>query len=390
VKNDSFDPKTGRAYDVRFDITHPCGCVEFYAGGHVPCSDESHWAAGPPLVVDASPAPAEKLAYVGRIVQVAPVPNADRLDRAQVDCLAGGLWWGVVGRGQFALGDSCVVYLQDAILPQTPEFEFMKKYKYRVRMQKLRGVPSEVLIMPDDSKLIVGGQPFALPAGADLTEALGVRKFEKPVAGAKLGARRKSYFPPFLPKTDEPNFQRARRLLDVLRGERVYITVKCDGSSATFYRKDGVFGVCSRNLELFPEAGNAFWDTARRYKLDELLDEGFALQAELVGPGVQGNPMGLTQLELRVFNVYKIGYGYLDFKFAQAMAADLYVPFVHVLAADTTITDLDDDLLRKLAEGWYQNGSPHEGIVIRPMREMTHEGERVSVKVINLLYKESE
>ncbi len=383
------DPKTGRAYDIRFDITHGCGCVEFYAGGVIPCADETHAEKGPPIEVNASPAPAEKLAYVGRIVQVGPVPNADRLDRAQVDCLSGGLWWGVVGRGQFALGDSCVVYLQDAILPQTPEFEFLKKYRYRVRMQKLRGVPSEVLIMPLPDEAMGN---LRVP-GTDATEVLGVKKFEKPVAGAKLGARRKTYFPPFIPKTDEPNFQRARHLLEVLRTVPCYMTTKCDGSSATFYKKDGVFGVCSRNLELFPEDGNAFWDTARRYKLDELLDEGFALQAELVGPGVQGNPMGLTQLELRVFNVFKIGYGYLDFKFAQAMAADLYVPFVPVLGgvdASFSLEGLDDDLIRKLAEGYYPNGSPREGIVIRPLTEMTHEGERVSVKVINLLYKESE
>ena len=47
---------------------------------------------------------------------------------------------------------------------------------------------------------------------------------------------------------------------------------------------------------------------------------------------------------------------------------------------------LPDDL-RALAEGLYANGTPREGIVIRPFVEQAHYGERVSVKVINLAYQ---
>ena len=35
-----------------------------------------------------------------------------------------------------------------------------------------------------------------------------------------------------------------------MRDKHYYVTEKLDGSSATYYYRDGVFGVCSRNLEL--------------------------------------------------------------------------------------------------------------------------------------------
>ena len=68
-----------------------------------------------------------------------------------------------------------------------------------------------------------------------------------------------------------------------------YVTEKHDDSSATFYLNDGVFGVCSRNLDLEETEGNTFWKVARELKLEEKLRENgqnLAIQGELIGEGI--------------------------------------------------------------------------------------------------------
>jgi hypothetical protein len=60
-------------------------------------------------------------------------------------------------------------------------------------------------------------------------------------------------------------------VLDKYKGEKCYVTEKLDGSSATFYVKDGEFGVCSRNLELIEDADNSFWKVARQMNIENKL-----------------------------------------------------------------------------------------------------------------------
>jgi hypothetical protein len=67
----------------------------------------------------------------------------------------------------------------------------------------------------------------------------------------------------------------------------------------------------------------------------------------------------------------------------------LDIPTVPILDWNQTFNFKDDEELRKYAEGVYPNGKQQEGIVIRPMEEMRdRRGNRVSFKVINLLYKD--
>ena len=136
------------------------------------------------------------LAIIGKIIATAPIDGADRIQQATVVCGTSGKWQGVVGK-DISIGDIVMVFLQDAILPPDPRWAFMEKHHWRVRMARFKGVPSECLIVPDGSNM---------PPGTDMTEALGVTKYEKPIpagmAGDMVGA-----FPGFIPKTDETNFQ---------------------------------------------------------------------------------------------------------------------------------------------------------------------------------------
>jgi len=324
-----------------------------------------------------TPAPARGLAWIGQVTELAPIANADRIELATVICGAGGKWSGVVKKNDFAIGSKAVVYLQDAVVPQCNELAFLASSNWRVKMQRFRGAPSECVIVKCDD---------ANPVGNDVTAIMGVTKYEKPVPGA-LGGNPVGNFPSFIPKTDEPNFQTAYRLLDALRGQAWYATVKYDGSSTTVYRRGDQFGVCSRNLELF-ESPCAFWNVANKYNLRETLPDGIALQFETVGPGIQKNPIGMQSIDGVAFNAYHIDdRRYLHRNEFGELCLKLQFPTAQIVDNGGNF-NLDKTALQKLAEGNYPNGKPREGIVIRPYEEQYVGHDRLSFKVINLDYKD--
>lgn len=323
-----------------------------------------------------------KLAYIGRVQEIYPIPDADRIESLEVVCGEGGKWRGIARKSEYKKDDLCRVFLQDSLLPQTEEFSFMEHHKYRVRMVRLKGTPSEVLIMPIQS---LTGE-----AGTDITEQEGVTKYEKQLPKFMVG-KALGYFPSFIPKTDEVNFQRVPEFVDLLKGKPFYSTVKIDGSSCTVFNYKGHFGVCSRNLERAETDDDPFWKVTRKYNLQEkLVDWQIALQFELAGPITRENPLGLKDLQMFLFNIYDIPnncYWSAANVFAFAKAFD--IPTVPVLEWHQIFTFNNDEELRKYAEGVYPNGKQREGVVIRPMEEMRdRRGNRVSFKVINLLYKD--
>lgn len=88
-----------------------------------------------------------------------------------------------------------------------------------------------------------------------------------------------------------------------------YVTEKLDGSSSTFYYRDGEFGICSRNLELKENDDNTFCKVAAELGLKEKLTNlgrNLALQGELIGEGIQGNRYKIKGHTVRFFNVFDI------------------------------------------------------------------------------------
>ena len=98
--------------------------------------------------------------------------------------------------------------------------------------------------------------------------------------------------------------------IEVGRNKNFYANgVLVHNSSMTVYHKDGEIGVCSRNIDLKETEGNSFWEAARKYSIpDKLLSLGrnIAVQGELIGEGIQGNPYKLTGREFFLFNVFDI------------------------------------------------------------------------------------
>lgn len=81
-------------------------------------------------------------------------------------------------------------------------------------------------------------------------------KYELPIP-AQLSGKVKGQRPSFIPKTDEERVQNLSHLVEKYQDEEFYVTEKLDGSSATFYKLNGEFGVCSRNLELLETKENS-------------------------------------------------------------------------------------------------------------------------------------
>ncbi len=318
----------------------------------------------------------EGLVYVGKIVAVEAIPNADQIVSATVVCGQGGKWRGVVRKEQLGLNDVCLVFLPDALIPECENMSFMKATGWRVKMRRFRGAPSEVVIINIP-------EPYRVnEVGDDLTEWFGVTKYHKPVP-AHLQGLAKGNFPGFIPKTDELNYQRHGDLVDQLVGMPYYITEKADGSSTTAYRYKGEFGLCSRNLELQRNPDNGYWKVAAKYGVEEKLPEGIALQWETIGPGIQGNPHGLSEIDGRVFSAYKIDeHRYLTMFEVRMLCLDMEFPFCPVVAQGQSFSK---DGVEVLGEGKYANGKEREGVVVRSQENV--DAAPISFKVINLGYE---
>jgi len=263
-----------------------------------------------------------QLASIRVIDDLTPIEDADRIECAHI-----GGWTVVVKKGEFYKGGLCIYFEIDSWVPHDVA-PFLSsgsieeggyKLKYfndipgnRLRTKRLKGVLSQGLALPlhtlnEEQADFCQEYDFNDPTGCDLTELLKVQLYEKPLP-AQLRGTAKGNFPAFIPKTDQPRIQNLSGALRKWEEEQDIweVTEKLDGSSMTVYKHEGVFGVCSRNLDLKQTGGNTFWDTAIKYKLESKVPEGYAFQGELVGPGIQGNQYALTSHKYYIFDIFNI------------------------------------------------------------------------------------
>ncbi len=252
-----------------------------------------------------------KLASVQIVSEIRPIEGADAIEVARINN-----WDVVVKKGEFKTGDFCIYFEIDSFLPIKEEFEFLRKSSYkkmgaqegfRLKTIRLRGQVSQGLLIPIHVKELFGDTVYE---GMDVTELLGVVKYEPPIP-AELAGKVRGNFPGFLRKTDEERVQNLSKEYPkwVEQGLDFYVTEKLDGSSATFYLNNDQFGVCSRNLDLEETEGNTFWKVARELQIEEKLREygrNLAIQGELIGEGIQGNPYNIKGHTVRFFNVFDI------------------------------------------------------------------------------------
>jgi len=303
-----------------------------------------------------------KLASIQKIVSISEIPEADKIVKAQVqgwECV-------IAKKDNFKVGDLVVYFQPDSILPQRPEFEFMRERKFRVRTIRLKKQISSGLIMPLSilpleteqfcgnmlvtwnnmkGKEAKNAKKIPIEEGLDLTNIIGVIKYdpegkleqsliEKEKRGPfmrflmgfkffryiylKLNSNIKGNWPVELcgPKTDENRIQTALKVLLDHYNEEWYISEKLDGSSATFfsyYRKvwgrvKKCFGTCSRNIWLKTENNSNYWTISKQFNIKEKLlnnKDLISCQGEIVGEGIQANKYKVKGLDLYIFNVIK-------------------------------------------------------------------------------------
>lgn len=360
------------------------------------------------------------LASIQVIKDIQPIPGADSIDVATVEG-----WKVVVKKDEFKVGDK-VVYIEiDSIVPDIPEFEFLRPRKFRVRTIKLRGQVSQGLIVPIT---ILPGKYQDKEVGFDVTDILKIEKYEPNELNrldmtdsmiTKLSVIHKNWvkrfvpkfvityiykrypkfarnlfvdkrkdtklsWPSFITKTDEDRVQILKDdFIEKYRDVEFSGTEKIDGSSATFYIKDDHFGVCSRNYELKDlPANSTYWDMARKYdieaKLRSIMKEHssikfIVLQGEVVGPSIQKNRYYLKEKELHLFNVVitridgtKRFYTQKD---VVEFGAKYDIPTVPIIFENIKILSKTIDEILELAEdkSVLNRKTEREGIVWRPV-----------------------
>lgn len=346
-----------------------------------------------------------KLASIRKILEVYPIDNADK-----ICCYKVGGWVVVDVIDKYKIND-LVCYLEiDSWVPhelapflskghEPREFNGVKGE--RLRTIKLRGQISQGMILPlnvlnaTSAVNISSGEYDAFISypeeGTDVTEILGIQKWEAPVS-AQLQGKVRGNFPSFIPKTDQERCQNLRKEISnaFLNGDEFEVSVKMDGSSMTVYHNSypedtGIdvqivkqLGVCSRNLDLdLTQEGNSFVDTAKNSGLlvaIEKLGLNIAVQSELCGEGIQGNPEKIVGHKLFVFDIFNIDtQSYLTPTERYVVMKNLYdngmndkiVKHTEVLHKNFKLpTDNIGELL-KLADGKNSVGNNREGLVYK-------------------------
>lgn len=332
-----------------------------------------------------------KLASVQRVLEIVPIPGADAIEAVRIQG-----WQCVVKKGAFAVGDRGVFLEIDAVPPDAPAYRFLwtekgaarvkgaRPVSFRIRTRTLRGCLSQGLFL----SLGEVGLPEDVADGADVTERLGVTKYDPPLPPGFGDLR--APFPGIVPRTDEERVQSAPGVLDELRGHPYVVTLKCDGTSATFLVDpvDGSFHACGRNWSIH-DGENVYWGMARKLDLEaKLRGRGgrYAVQGELCGPSIQKNRLGLPTTTLLVFSVYDLE----ERRFLADDALRMFVGEMGLVAVPVVEVGEafahDQASLLRLAEGLYPGTkNEREGIVVRARDgrySPTLEG-RLSFKVLS-------
>lgn len=323
-----------------------------------------------------------KMASVRKIDGISPIDGADSIETAIV-----GGWKVVVKKGEYTEGDLAVYCEIDSWIPtklapflsrgkEPREFEGIKGE--RLRTVKLRSQISQGLLLPVAVAETQSGNPLRkFSEGDDVSELLNIKKWEMPVP-AQLAGQVKGNFPSLLQKTDQERIQNLTKEIKAAfeAGLEFEITEKLEGSSMTVYRIGGVFGVCSRNLDLKRDENNTFWATAIANDIEQKLidvfgDKDIAIQGELIGPGIQQNVYKLTKHEFHVFDIFDVHAGtYLYPEFRHKLVEKLGLKHVPVIALNKDLGTGEVDYILEWAEGKsiLNDKQEREGIVFKEMR----------------------
>jgi len=327
---------------------------------------------------------------VVEISHVKPHPNADRLDVAIVmgtTC--------VTQKGTFAEGDRAVWFPPNILIP-IPVAEELGVTKYlhhavypgdesksqcRVGAARLRGVPSYGFLIPADEGDNVGDK-----VGDNVSDRFQAVKYEPPLTGGPTGDPEPDH-PAFHRYTDIENFYHHPNAIK--EGDPIRITEKLHGANCRFgyiVLGEGKFEFMSgsNHRRLKPETATGgmpvYWrlfsDNISRM-LIWLSNDRHSVVAfgEVFGPGIQDLDYGVTQPEVRLFDIAVDG-TYLSHHELHFALAQFNVPSVPLLY----VGPWHPDMLEQYTHGPQCVSATNrsafkgrEGIVVTPLAEQFSE-----------------
>ena len=331
-----------------------------------------------------------KLVSIRKIDDVQAISGADDVVKVRI-----GGWWCVTSKNyNLKPKDLCYFFEIDCLIPVEDRFSFLAKncailetnvggsvYKgYRLRTKSFRGVTSQGLVLPLSFALF----EIKLSEGDDLTSLFRVVKYER-ILTEGMGKDIVGDFPGYMPKTEEERIQNLIEYLDKYRGLMFYGSEKIDGCSSTFSRYENEFDVYQKTVQLRRLSNNPYWAIAKKYKLSEKISNNFAVQAEIVGPGID-NALELSELDAFVFSVFDIQKAqYLSLEDMLKFSSEIGMKTVPIIYPEIILNHTCDQLLvmanRKSALNPKKSA---EGLVFR----MKSTIEKVSFKVISNHYLE--
>jgi RNA ligase (TIGR02306 family) len=255
-----------------------------------------------------------KLVSIQRIESLTPIEGADSIESAKV------LGWNVVvQKNKFHPNDKVAYFEIDSFLPENLYEEFQKHGQrtllvnneeirgHVLKTIKLRGTLSQGLILALEDVLGSNYANYNLEIGDDLTELAGVHKWEPPLPqgnGEIIGA----FDTRFAPKSDAVRLQNLFPSWGLIKALQWEPTVKVDGSSHTLVNDNGAIRIFGRNWELSQDSLG--FKVAHKYGLIDViqgLSATTAIQFELAGPGIQGNPLRLSIQTPFIFSLWENG-----------------------------------------------------------------------------------
>lgn len=345
-----------------------------------------------------------ELASIERIEKLTGIEGKDRIELASIQG-----WEVIVQKGLYKEGDLVVYIEYDTLLPVREEFEFLRsrcyspKYDmFRIRNMKMGDVFSQGIVFPID----------ILPKGTNIKEGvavakiLGIKKYDpEEFVGTNQTKKRKSklnaflfrfkivrklfsnkaikgIYPDTVEKSDETNIQKIFTELKNSRpNEGYYLTEKLEGQSSTFMlfgkKRKPTYMLFSHNA-MRQTGDGSNWDViSKEYNIEKLLRKvyketkiKYAIQGEIVGPGIQKNIYGLPSLKLYVFKVTNVDTGVaLDYSNLVWFCEQYSLPMVPVLDIDRTLPDSVKDVLDESNGKSVLADHIREGIVWRSMKD---------------------
>ena len=348
---------------------------------------------------------AEFKVEVVKLENVNPHPNADRLDVIPV------FDYNVVNaKGKYKEGDTAIYIPVQAVLPDNIIEDLNLKGKLagskknRVKEVKLRGIFSEGLLYPNKDNL---------PVGTDVTENLGIKKYEPEVPKSLRG----EVFFAGLENVIKFDIQNIQKYPNVFKeGENVVFTEKLHGtchiagckplSDLDERLEEGRLVICSKGLlskglgfkHNDANSKNVYLRAAFKNKLPEILKtlsdrygKMFFLLGEVLG--VQDFKYGLSanDIDYRVFGAYTLHKGQkvpVNSNELDEICNEFGLNRVPVLYQGK----FSKEVLKKYTNGkeTLSGNEEHirEGIVITSEKERYHEGlGRVILKSVSEDYK---